>query len=62
MIAEVLPAFEFMADDNQVEMLTERYNRHYAMCEVCQQDGAVCYEGAKLLRRFNAELAEVLAQ
>jgi hypothetical protein len=61
-IAEVLPAFEFMADDNQVEILTERYNRHYAMCATCQRDGEVCDEGGRLLRRFNLELAEVMAQ
>jgi hypothetical protein len=51
-----------MAHDNQVEILTERYNRHYAMCATCQRDGEVCDEGGWLLRRFNLELAEVMAQ
>jgi hypothetical protein len=50
------------ADGCQVEMLTERYNRHYAMCSTCQRDGEVCDEGGRLLRRFNLELAEVMAQ
>lgn len=57
MVAEVLPAL-----NSDIEILTERFNRHYAMCGICQKDGDVCYDGAKLLRRFNAELAEVLAQ
>lgn len=45
-----------------IEILTEPFNKHYAMCAICQQPEDVCYEGAKLLRRFNAELAQVMTQ
>lgn len=50
-----------VTEEVNIEMLTEEFNKHYAMCGICQQPEDVCYEGAKLLRRFNAELAQVMA-
>jgi hypothetical protein len=44
------------------EILTEEFNKHYAMCGVCQQDGDLCLEGGRLLRKFNAELVQDVTQ
>jgi hypothetical protein len=50
------------AEEVHIEILTEEFNRHYAMCGVCQQDGDLCLEGGRLLRKFNAELVQEVTQ
>lgn len=49
---------ESNAPDSSLEMLTEEFNKHYAMCGICQQPEGLCYEGARLLRKFNHELVK----